>query len=324
MIERNNLNYLTSETVNEYISKFDKFEWNKEPVDSWKEICKKRAQQLRDSYDYIILYYSGGSDTTTVLNAFLDNNIHIDEIVTTIFDKLNEPCLDGKKAEADLIKKGYNGLYTKVILSYNDIYNFLKNDNCLSNNPNFTGQLHSFARFNINHLTKFGFTKDIVRKSKICHLIGEQDPNVIFLDGHYYANIHMKRYCVAENFHENTAFFTSFDFPDIHIKQCHIVANYMKTYTQLDQNILNNRICKLVVRDYYSPLISPQKHLDNPLFSLQNYHIYSEGNLLLKKYLSHDSSFKDLYYSASIKQQVNIAKQIKSVDIQYYKKYLLF
>lgn len=45
-----------------------------------KELYKQRAQQLRDSYDYLVLYFSGGADSYNVLRSFLDNNIHIDEI----------------------------------------------------------------------------------------------------------------------------------------------------------------------------------------------------------------------------------------------------
>lgn len=42
------------------------------------ELYKHRAQQLRDSYDYLVLYYSGGSDSWQVLNTFLKNNIKLD------------------------------------------------------------------------------------------------------------------------------------------------------------------------------------------------------------------------------------------------------
>lgn len=43
-----------------------------------KDLYKQRAQMLRDKYDYLILYYSGGSDSWTVLNTFLENNIKLD------------------------------------------------------------------------------------------------------------------------------------------------------------------------------------------------------------------------------------------------------
>jgi hypothetical protein len=45
------------------------------------ELYKRRAHQLREQYDYIVLYYSGGADSTNALHAFMDNNIFIDEIV---------------------------------------------------------------------------------------------------------------------------------------------------------------------------------------------------------------------------------------------------
>lgn len=45
-----------------------------------KTLYKQRAQQLREKYDYLILYYSGGSDSWTVLNTFLENNIKLDHI----------------------------------------------------------------------------------------------------------------------------------------------------------------------------------------------------------------------------------------------------
>jgi hypothetical protein len=44
------------------------------------ELYKRRAQQLRDANDYVILAYSGGADSQTILDAFLDNNIRLDEI----------------------------------------------------------------------------------------------------------------------------------------------------------------------------------------------------------------------------------------------------
>lgn len=43
-----------------------------------KELYRQRAQMLRDKYDYLVLYYSGGSDSWTVLHTFLENNIKLD------------------------------------------------------------------------------------------------------------------------------------------------------------------------------------------------------------------------------------------------------
>lgn len=44
------------------------------------QLYKIRAQQLRDKYDYLILYFSGGADSYNVLRSFIDNGIHLDEV----------------------------------------------------------------------------------------------------------------------------------------------------------------------------------------------------------------------------------------------------
>jgi|694.fasta_scaffold31369_4 hypothetical protein len=44
------------------------------------DLYKQRAQQLRDEYDYLILYFSGGADSYNILRTFIDNNIKLDEV----------------------------------------------------------------------------------------------------------------------------------------------------------------------------------------------------------------------------------------------------
>jgi hypothetical protein len=46
------------------------------------ELYRQRALQLREQYDYLILGYSGGADSDTMIKAFLENDIPVDEIWT--------------------------------------------------------------------------------------------------------------------------------------------------------------------------------------------------------------------------------------------------
>ena len=73
----------TNSEVNWYFNEkiFMKYPWHVEPETSLQELYRMRAQQLRDTYDYIRLEASGGSDSTTVAYSFLLNGIHLDEIV---------------------------------------------------------------------------------------------------------------------------------------------------------------------------------------------------------------------------------------------------
>lgn len=57
---------------------FDRSLIGKRNLDS---LYRERAQQLRDSYDYLILNYSGGCDSYNILRTFLDNGIKLDQVM---------------------------------------------------------------------------------------------------------------------------------------------------------------------------------------------------------------------------------------------------
>lgn len=77
---------------------FSQYNWTQEPTESLKELYKQRALELRKEYDYIVLYYSGGYDSTNMLYAFLDNGIYPDEIcrVDSSYDTVSHRYLEGK------------------------------------------------------------------------------------------------------------------------------------------------------------------------------------------------------------------------------------
>ena len=56
-----------------------------EPLATYNELCRRRAQELRDTYGYLRLWFSGGTDSQAALNSFVDNDIHLDEIILARF-----------------------------------------------------------------------------------------------------------------------------------------------------------------------------------------------------------------------------------------------
>lgn len=60
---------------------FKSVNWRNDSLISIEQVYRMRAQQLRDQYDYLVLAYSGGADSDTVLKSFINNNIHLDEII---------------------------------------------------------------------------------------------------------------------------------------------------------------------------------------------------------------------------------------------------
>ena len=63
---------------------YSSYDWTKEPDTSISELYRQRAQQIRDRYDYVILNYSSGADSQTILDTFIKHDIKIDEIVSFV------------------------------------------------------------------------------------------------------------------------------------------------------------------------------------------------------------------------------------------------
>jgi hypothetical protein len=59
---------------------YGKVNWTQPVYTPLNQLYRQRAQQLRDKYDYLVLHYSGGSDSHNILRTFLDNKIRLDEV----------------------------------------------------------------------------------------------------------------------------------------------------------------------------------------------------------------------------------------------------
>lgn len=64
-----------------YDKEFTQLDWSIEPTESLEALYLDRARQIRDENKYLVLCYSGGSDSTNILNTFVKNNIFLDEIL---------------------------------------------------------------------------------------------------------------------------------------------------------------------------------------------------------------------------------------------------
>lgn len=60
---------------------YDHYDWTQEPEQSLEQLMDLHAQYLRNSYQRLILLWSGGTDSHTIYNVFKRNRIHLDEII---------------------------------------------------------------------------------------------------------------------------------------------------------------------------------------------------------------------------------------------------
>jgi hypothetical protein len=94
---------------------FNSAKWDSEPVESLDELYDRRARELREKYDYLVLSYSGGSDSNNVLMSFYRQGLRIDEIVTNWIQEASknftvlDPAIKGSwnhHAEYELLTRG--------------------------------------------------------------------------------------------------------------------------------------------------------------------------------------------------------------------------
>ena len=89
----------TGADVNWYFhdSVFNSVNWRLEPEPTLDQIYKARAQQIREKYDYVVVFCSGGADSNNVIRTFMNNDIHVDEVVAMIPESgLNKWSWDDK------------------------------------------------------------------------------------------------------------------------------------------------------------------------------------------------------------------------------------
>ena len=240
------------------------FDFSVEPPQTLSQLIDERCYQLRDKYSYIKLWFSGGTDSTTVLNGFLQNNIYIDEIIvysqslTDDFNhignyELNEFTLPYLK---NLSKHLTKTKFTHYLVGYRDYLKFL-DDTWLE------------KKNDLDIRTMFS---PRLRGSNFCNIYADLYPRISNIQNKYY-DIQYDTDNVSQYQHKNVElFYTSSDLPSLHAKQCHIVKNYLKTTNQLSST---KQIARELVRDIpvakeHPSLIKTETDLKDRFFCLKS------------------------------------------------------
>lgn len=61
---------------------YSSYNWTVEPVETLKELYARRAREIREKYDHVVIFYSGGIDSENIVDTFVENNIPFDELAT--------------------------------------------------------------------------------------------------------------------------------------------------------------------------------------------------------------------------------------------------
>ncbi len=169
-------------------------DWTKEPSEDISVLYRTRAEQIRSSYDYVVLFFSGGADSRNILDTFLDNNLHIDEIVSfypvnivekslntfSVLDKKSENLMFEytMAAEPKLREVEKRSPKTKItVVDYTDFtVNFILNGKM---NKVFQGGIAADP-FHVGHYYYAEQLRKVSETKNVCAVTGFDKPRMIY------------------------------------------------------------------------------------------------------------------------------------------------
>ena len=224
---------------------FSSYDWSQEPTESLRELYRQRAQQLRDQYDYIVLWFSGGADCTNILNSFIDNDIKLDEVASQVnydatgdkFNFLNAEIFNVASVVAESAKQQQPWLRHTVIDLCKMATEYFANKGL-----NFDWIYHANSYVNPNNtarrdikLSMPHWTKMFNEGKKVAFVSGIDKPRVNGVNGQYFfkfadliESVNAESQTLNRDWEFNELFYWTPDCPKIVIKQAHVIKNYLK------------------------------------------------------------------------------------------------
>ena len=235
---------------------FEKVNWTVEPpgdLDFW---YTTRAQQIRDKYDYIVLWFSGGADSHNVLNTFVKNNIFIDEIAqyhSLEGERGNKKTMMNEEVfetsgpiTVDLIAN--NPTYKNTVHRMVDISQLIAKVNSVDSN-----KWDYFYKVN-TYLSPGALARSYIREvvpayqdlinagKKLCFLWALEKPAVTkeknqwvfsFRDGFDHV-VNARSQTLNRAWEHDEFFYWSPDLPELVCKQAHVVKRYLENISDTD------------------------------------------------------------------------------------------
>lgn len=227
-------------------STFNRYQWDTEPTQDIRSLYRRRAQQIRDQYDYIILNLSGGSDSTTVLYSFINNGIFLDEVIVRhpetgikglkVTDNTNvaeNAYSEWEYAAKPLLAWLSNKSPTTKITIHDYSKDLLAPDYDLD--WVFVGRDYLHPGIVKRYAYDLREHKNVYEKNtKVCVLFGIDKPRICIKDDAYWvyfldiqANTAVSEVKEFDNI-TTEYFYWSPDLPELVIKQCHMIANWFE------------------------------------------------------------------------------------------------
>jgi len=252
---------------------FGKHQWDIEPPVALDELYRQRALQLREAYDHLVLFFSGGVDSWNILHTFVKNNIRIDEIYMFGAFEAESKQYSALGASRD------PGYYTREIKQALPVVKKLvENQNVKVNTYDWTKDILEAAndldwiwragvRFDPTCMVRSKFHKVFREHNELLHrgkrvgfVYGVDKPRLLrddnsiyfaFLDVIMTTGTLPTNDIMGEYWENDEYFYWTPNMPELAIKQSHVVVNWLRANNKLDLIKHTNNISSFHDEDYY-------------------------------------------------------------------------
>lgn len=259
---------------------FKSFNWTVEPELDLEALYDKRARQLRDKYDYLILSYSGGADSHNALMAFVRQGLLIDEILVNTMETASSKFVDldpnnkspeNTPAEYQLQTvprlKEIAWQIPKTKITVTDLTDHIFSS--FEDAKDASWVLTKKERINPVGTTRYNYLyfnevrKNFDRNKKIALVMGIEKPKVQIVNGELFMTFLdrvVNTASVADHFWEYTNssiefFYWSPDCVPLMIKQGHVIKRWLEANPALQVDWLKENITPEKARRYQEKLL---------------------------------------------------------------------
>ena len=311
-----------------YDKEYDKADWTKEPPYPLSQYYRERAEWIKSNYDYVILAYSGGADSTNILETFYYNDIPLNEILMVgAFSQDSRSGVDENHNgeiyhnALPLLNK-LNIPNTKVtMLDYTKYFSNLDNFNMLKEHGSMWAKEMNSSYYSVHNVFWRDIDKflNINNDKKTAIIFGSDKPNFIYDSKNNKYITHFRDDMITaygnisstENFHK-VDFYTHPDCINMTIKQLHVIKK------SFQENILSGNIesslwdlpfIDNIIYSLKNPLSFRSPKSSTRIFSLRDQYLLKHTNSDI--YKIYREGLKNIMYTTDLQKNITIAFRTK-------------
>jgi len=199
---------------------------SQEPQQSFEDILKEQALLIRKNFKIVRLWYSGGIDSDLVLDIFLKNKIHLDEIHVQHYGPRS--FFPESYIASDRLESIKHSIPSTKIIEHGKIFPYtIHKKTLMKDSWSFNGIDYPLRSFNVmrNPLGEEQFNTNLIE------LYGIAKPDILFIRGEWYmymadTSLHG---CLTSGAKSYKHYFYA-DYPEANIKQAHLLKKFLIKY----------------------------------------------------------------------------------------------